>query len=483
MQVSDMACYCGCLQQPSIRADLQLEKAARIIPDFAAYSPDKQLYAATVVRGSAYSVDVWDATTGERITVMPQNWQPVWSPDGRLLATAGGGPVTVSDGAHGTASQGSGNGSIPGVDMSNTHVMVWQITAPAPVYHVPESVTSVAFSPDSKQFVANGLMSASSERLGHYAIYDTSGRLLEAEIQPDGWPAEKVGVGHGVRIWEQSPDKHEILLHNPGYKDMGLIPRGPQTMVTEVGKPARKIPALGVFLKVAQIVISPDGRRAVIRSNPWTVYPGGGGSSGTNYPTILELWDLDTGNRLAVLRVKNPQRQLDAVAFSADSSRLAILGTNGTPPFDIYLWDAKTGHYLREISDPGINSGLLLFGPDSNTLFAVMPDRFIVFDMQSNRAIRTWPHHGESIGSIAISPDGSYLASGGEDGQLRLWRASDGEPLGAWGVQNEPQRSAITALAFSPTGATLASGAQDGSLRVWNMAGIRSHLSALGLAF
>jgi WD40 repeat protein/tRNA A-37 threonylcarbamoyl transferase component Bud32 len=463
LQVADSDCYCACTRGASIPKDIQLEKASRIIPQYAAYSPDKRLYAGTVVQGKAYSTQLWDTATGNRIAILPQNWQPVWSPDGRLLATTGGGAITIRIDGHGTQSQTSENQSIPGVTMSATHVMVWQITVPTPVYHAPEAVTSLSFSPDSKQLVANGFVWANSERLGRYAMYDNSGRLFEAEIQKDGWPVDKVGVGHDVRIWEQAPYRREILLHNPGYHDMNFRASNPK--------------ALGVFMEVRQVVISPDGHRAVIRSFAATRYPGGGEGSGDD--SAVELWDLDTGSRLTVLHVNNPQRRFDAVAFSPDSRALAVIGDNGAMPNDLYLWDAMTGKFLREIPDQGIQHGLLAFAPDSSTVFAIMFDRMIAFDLQSNRAVRTWKLHGESIHCIAISPDSRYLASGGDDGQIRLWRTSDGEPLGAWNAQS----SAITAMAFSPSAASLATGAQDGSLRVWNMATIRSRLSALNLGF
>jgi WD40 repeat protein/tRNA A-37 threonylcarbamoyl transferase component Bud32 len=463
LHVADFDCYCACARGPSIPKDIQLDKASRIIPQFAAYSPDKRLYAATVVQGNSYSIQLWDMTTGDRIAVLPQNWQPVWSPDGRLLATTGGGDVTVQTGEHGTASQNSENGSVPGITMSATHVVVWKINAPAPVYHVPEAVTSLSFSPDSKQLVANGLVWADSERLGHYAMYDNSGRLFEAEIQKEGWPVDKIGDGHGVRIWEQTPERREILLHNPGYHDMTFR--------------AANARAPGVFMEVRQVVISPDGHRAVIRSFAVTRYPGHGENSGDQ--SAVELWDLDSGTRLTVLRVENPQRRFDAVAFSPDGRTLAAIGYNGAAPNDLYLWDAVTGRFLREIPDQEIQNGLLVFAPDSNRVFAVMFDRMIAFDLQSNRVIRSWKLHGDSIRTVAVSPDGGYLASGGDDGEIRVWRTSDGAALGAWNAQSP----GITAIAFSPSGATLATGAQDGSLRVWDMAAIRGRLSALNLGF
>ncbi len=132
LRVSDFDCYCECTRGAAVPRDLQLDKASRIIPQYAAYSPDKRLYAGTVVQGNAYSTQLWDTATGTRIAVMPQNWQPAWSPDGRLLATTGGGAITISIDEHGTSSHTSEGGGIAGVPMSTTHVMVWQITPPTP---------------------------------------------------------------------------------------------------------------------------------------------------------------------------------------------------------------------------------------------------------------------------------------------------------------------------------------------------------------
>ena len=41
----------------------------------------------------------------------------------------------------------------------------------------------------------------------------------------------------------------------------------------------------------------------------------------------------------------------------------------------------------------------------------------------------------------------------------------------------------LTSLKFSPSGTALASGAEDGSLRMWSIADIQSQLSVLGLGF
>ena len=73
--------------------------------------------------------------------------------------------------------------------------------------------------------------------------------------------------------------------------------------------------------------------------------------------------------------------------------------------------------------------------------------------------------HSEKVWSVALSPNGSKIASGGVDNTVRVWEAATGKrvldgPL-------EGHNGTVWSVAWSPDGSKIASGSRDNTVRVW----------------
>lgn len=74
--------------------------------------------------------------------------------------------------------------------------------------------------------------------------------------------------------------------------------------------------------------------------------------------------------------------------------------------------------------------------------------------------------HAGAVNCVGYSPAGDKFATGGEDGEVRLWDTATATQI----RQFTGHAGAVHALAWSPDGAAIASGGEDATVRFWRVA-------------
>lgn len=76
--------------------------------------------------------------------------------------------------------------------------------------------------------------------------------------------------------------------------------------------------------------------------------------------------------------------------------------------------------------------------------------------------------HNRSVETVKYSPDGKWVASGGWDGLLRIYRA-DTPKIGSLYQSLSGHLATISTIAFSADGSLIASGSKDNSVRIYKV--------------
>ncbi|KIM91497.1 hypothetical protein PILCRDRAFT_810776 [Piloderma croceum F 1598] len=126
-------------------------------------------------------------------------------------------------------------------------------------------------------------------------------------------------------------------------------------------------------------------------------------------------------------------------------------------------WGIQKRHYFNQ---PGTKVVCTTFHPSSNLLVVGFSTGvFGIWEMPMFSNIHTLSISQEKISSVAISPSGEWLAFGARKlGQLLVWEWQSESYI----LKQQGHYFDMNTLAYAPDGQTIATGGDDGKVKVWS---------------
>ncbi|KAJ1299937.1 hypothetical protein OPQ81_005378 [Rhizoctonia solani] len=332
-------------------------------------------------------------------------------------------------------------------------VIIWDARTSSmvtgPLHGHKSYVWSIAFSPDGSRVISGSIDST-------ITVWDTlTGAVVMGPLK---------GHTDGVFSVASSPDG-SLIASGGGTRD-------PTVRVWDANTGAAVfMPFEGHKDCVWKVAFSPDGTHL---------------ASGSQDQTI-RVWNIKTGTPVG-LPLEDHTSPIGSIAFSLDGKLLVSGG------YGITVWDMHTRspilRYLHE--QPGwIRS--VAFSPDNTRVVSSTGDGIRIWDVQTKDRTadqqssydtsvgpvaffldrtRTTSQvfeqrtEGQSISSLAISPQGTHVAAGAKDFSIRVWNTLTGKTV--CHSLNGHQGS-VRCLAFSPDSSHLCSGSDDWTIIVWDI--------------
>lgn len=211
---------------------------------------------------------------------------------------------------------------------------------------------------------------------------------------------------------------------------------------------------------IRDVSISPDGQTIAAVSCCWS-------KKGQ-----VKLWNMK-GELLKTFKGQDDNfstHKFSRISFSPDSQLIALAGLD-----NIKLWN-KNGQLLGTLDSHRGEVRSIRFSPDGTMLASAGDDKLIKFwdvNNLNDTPIHEWEAHDNTINHINFSPDGTMFASSSDDNILKLWDSKDIESLKSIKSKEDSiedfkgHQRAVKSHSFSSDGIILASASDDGTVKIW----------------
>ncbi|GAA2721570.1 hypothetical protein GCM10010439_12120 [Actinocorallia aurantiaca] len=276
-----------------------------------------------------------------------------------------------------------------------------------------------------------------------------SGAVRALAFGGDGGILATGSDGDPVRLWDpvrqveigglEGPSPVTALAFGPGGALLAAGGGDRTVWLWDVRTRARVALLNGHEAAVRAVAFAPDGRLLA--------------SAGDD--DVVRLWD--TASHRQVAELEGHDDDVWSLAFSPDGRTLASGGWDEA----VRLWDVAERKEKDRLDEHRAAVTALAFSPDGRTLASGSQDQTVrIWDVREGKELHELEGHRDHVSAVAFAPDGRILVSAGWDRAVRLWDVPGYEP------RNVLRAHGDYVLALALAGRYLATGGQDGLVRV-----------------
>jgi WD40 repeat protein len=298
------------------------------------------------------------------------------------------------------------------------------------------------------------------------ATFRTDAAVLSLEFSPDSYLLAFATTGKVISLC-QSPfmteeevisfyghsDFVQSVTFNPKHRFLASASDDKTVRVWDIGK-EREVNTFRHPCEVTSVAFSPSGK--ILASS---------GCNGTIY-----IWDFiysGYGRRITSGELKTTltghSSYIRSIAFSPDGKILA--SASGCSDACIKLWDVSTEQELYTIRGDLYDYRSVAFSPDSKFIVFVGRDKLKIVSLSSLQEVAALVGHTDDINSVTFSPCSQIIASGCEDGTVKLWDVNALKEIATL----DGHSLAVNSVAFTYDGKFLASGSTDKTIILWEL--------------